>query len=714
MIQASPQHRRPRVLAALAFILVLALFATSVHEALQFAETRIGVGLFEDEQGLLVMEVVPGTPAARAGLVVDDRLLAIGEYPVRTIADYDRAVFEVGRGAVLEFRVRRQERELVAGVTPGMPAEWWLLLIRGLVSLGCVGVGALSLFIRHQDVRARLLASLFFLIAYENALPRGLFEDSWWPVVVALSFYVGTAAQLAVELHLAAVVPRPRRRHPGIAWLYAIAAVLAVIGSVTYLQEILGHQLFPWTAEGFDDLIHQIVLPLWAGALVLLLGRAIVNCPEREGRLQVTLILLGVLPWVVYIGVSWAQGFPGRESMAWSHDVMPYLLIFYPAAVFVAIFRYRFLDLESMVRRSLVYGALTGALVLTFYAILGAGGALLSLLLQGKVDSIWTLSIATVVLGLLFSPLRRFTQRLIDQRFFPEQESMRRSLIALTAELPTLDQPEQMAQHLVRELRRIFTAGSATLLLAEPQATTLSRAAHSGATGEEGTPTLELDDPGIERLAQLKRPAHVEHLASLSPALICAVRATAVQVVVPLFSESRLAGVLLLGEKTTGRSYSREEIELLGLLAQNVATAFDNLRLARSANYEDLTGLKRREAILAKLSQEVERAKRYGRPLTIAMADVDHFKAINDQFGHLEGDRALRGIADEMSSVLRGSDGLGRYGGEEFLCVFPFPHVTHLGRDPVRDLVAQADRALYRAKAGGRNRVETSEDPASS
>jgi diguanylate cyclase (GGDEF)-like protein len=169
------------------------------------------------------------------------------------------------------------------------------------------------------------------------------------------------------------------------------------------------------------------------------------------------------------------------------------------------------------------------------------------------------------------------------------------------------------------------------------------------------------------------------------------------------------------------------------------------VRLFQSATYEGLTGLLRREAALAILDTEIDRAHRHDRPLTVALADIDHFKQINDRFGHLEGDRVLRTVAQALQSVIRASDDVGRYGGEEFLLVFPETDIDDAAilseklRSTVEDLVlsaddgtpieirvsigmaalsgpgkegdsqgciAAADRELYRAKAAGRNRVE--------
>jgi len=176
------------------------------------------------------------------------------------------------------------------------------------------------------------------------------------------------------------------------------------------------------------------------------------------------------------------------------------------------------------------------------------------------------------------------------------------------------------------------------------------------------------------------------------------------------------------------------------LLTQHrLVKAQDALRW--EATRDGLTGLWNRKAVLEILERELPRSERHGIPVGVIMADVDHFKAINDSCGHAVGDRALQIIASEIAAVVRPYDSVGRYGGEEFLVVAPDcgPHATwelaeriraHIAKCNIDDagaslkvslslgyaagsssadierLLHEADTALYQAKNAGRNRVE--------
>jgi diguanylate cyclase (GGDEF)-like protein len=167
-------------------------------------------------------------------------------------------------------------------------------------------------------------------------------------------------------------------------------------------------------------------------------------------------------------------------------------------------------------------------------------------------------------------------------------------------------------------------------------------------------------------------------------------------------------------------------------LEQRVST------LSALAQEDPLTGALNRRAFVERLDAELARADRSGRPAAVAVVDVDHFKAINDRFGHAAGDAALRRLVDTVSQRLRRGDAVGRLGGEEFAVLLadadadgaqayaeelrelvsdgadaagtPFTvsvGVASAAEEPVsaEGLLAAADDALYRAKRGGRDTV---------
>ncbi len=110
-----------------------------------------------------------------------------------------------------------------------------------------------------------------------------------------------------------------------------------------------------------------------------------------------------------------------------------------------------------------------------------------------------------------------------------------------------------------------------------------------------------------------------------------------------------------------------------------------------AATFDKLTGVSNRQSLLANLFSEVERASRYERPLSVAFVDIDHFKNVNDAYGHEAGDLVLRAVAQVLKANLRASDQLGRYGGEEFMLILTETDVEEGASlcEKLRNLVAR-------------------------
>jgi len=210
--------------------------------------------------------------------------------------------------------------------------------------------------------------------------------------------------------------------------------------------------------------------------------------------------------------------------------------------------------------------------------------------------------------------------------------------------------------------------------------------------------------------------------------MLDAMQAGADDYLVKPFDELELKARLLVGKRILD-------------LQEQLVSARESMRHA--ATHDSLTGLMNRGEILGMLQRELERARRERRPVGVVLGDVDHFKSVNDTLGHLFGDEALREIGRRLRAQLRVYDGVGRYGGEEFLMILPncdLPNtllrvnelresIAHTpvvcsgeerlitvsmgvavsntdGKNELEALLNQADAGLYAAKEKGRNRIE--------
>jgi diguanylate cyclase (GGDEF)-like protein len=298
----------------------------------------------------------------------------------------------------------------------------------------------------------------------------------------------------------------------------------------------------------------------------------------------------------------------------------------------------------------------------------------------------------------------------------------------------TLD-PDEVLRRLLAAVARIVPSDAACLLRTDGDA--LAVAAVSG-QADRAVVGRRLDpaaDPTLAALVGSALPALGRAVAGQPaplPQVLAGVRSW---IGVPLSSQAGMVAFLLIGS-TTADTYTQADVEIAGVLAGQGTVAYQNAVLAAT---DALTGIYNRRHFFELASRRVAAARALHRPLAAIMIDIDHFKQINDRYGHLVGDEVIREITHRLLGAVRESDLVGRYGGEEFSLIIdvdtdtgelaerlrttvsatpvatahgPLAATVSVGishlrpDDPDLDtLLARADTALYQAKRQGRNRV---------
>jgi two-component system cell cycle response regulator len=315
----------------------------------------------------------------------------------------------------------------------------------------------------------------------------------------------------------------------------------------------------------------------------------------------------------------------------------------------------------------------------------------------------------------------------------------------------------QLFERLISGLRISYQLEGVTLLLHDPQHEIRHLLAGDG-QAPEPLPGVCFVDALVTiapQLANLERPWLGPFRKADHELLLPGIARPGSIALVPLRRHEQLDGVLVFASADPQRftpELASDFLAHLGLVAALcVENAVNRARLLRSGLTDFLTGFHNRRYLHARLREEMARAQRAHQSLVCLMIDVDHFKRINDQFGHLAGDAVLREVAQRIDAEMRISDTGARFGGDEFAMVLSQATLTdgekvaarvlHAVRHlPVtigtstaetvtlsigvalaspgpglRDykvlaerLIAEADAALYRAKSAGRNRIATS------
>ena len=301
---------------------------------------------------------------------------------------------------------------------------------------------------------------------------------------------------------------------------------------------------------------------------------------------------------------------------------------------------------------------------------------------------------------------------------------------------------------IVESAARICGARRCSLMLLEPDAETLKMRAARGIPAEIlAKATATVGDGIAGSVAASGEPLFISNIESDSQfaqknkqqysdaSLVC----------VPILLNDRVVGVLNVNNKASGDGFSENDLNLMTLLASQAAVAIDNANRYQDLNEKAVTDGLTNVYIRAYFDDCLERAYRNaqtaGRGFSLLMLDIDHFKAVNDTYGHQAGDEALRVVAARLQNAVRDDDLVARYGGEEFAVILaraepgaamtvaeriraaiesdPVVHGEHtipitasLGVAPFESgftssaqVVRAADEALYEAKETGRNRV---------
>src|SRR6185437_7545681 len=317
----------------------------------------------------------------------------------------------------------------------------------------------------------------------------------------------------------------------------------------------------------------------------------------------------------------------------------------------------------------------------------------------------------------------------------------------------------ELLERLIHGLRQSYQLDAVTLHLHDPQHEVRHLLSGDGSlfAEPEGVHFVDALSTAAPHLANLERPWLGPFRLADHELLLPGIGSGGSLALIPLSRQEQLDGVLVFFSADPRRFTGDLATDFLAHLGVVSAICIENevnrARLVRSGLTDFLTGFHNRRYLQARLREELAHSQRARQPVACLMIDVDHFKRINDQYGHLAGDAVLREVAQRIDAEMRVSDTGARFGGDEFAIVLPQGNVGDGERvadrvlDAVRSqpvpigghtvetvtlsigvaaaapdqatrdykvvaerLIAESDAALYRAKSAGRNRVAVSKN----
>ena len=596
-----------------------------------------------------------------------------------------------------------------ATATSALTQAAWLL---GALTIALWGtLATLLLRTRSDDARARLFAVTATMVAATivfYAVPYPASDGGEYTYLFFAAFIY--MLQPAVIVHMCGTIPERNELFRRMPWLLPLGYALSVAFALAFFMALVNavRPFLPWHADlasvdGFRLRVTVVLFALSGLCGLGLLGYAAYREPTVLGRRQVLVVFVGLLPWTLNLLV-WTR-YPHVATTSTGSLIGEITVLLPPIALFVSIAGYRLFEVSSALRRTLIYGGsiglLLGIVVIAFEAMDTVGARVLG---TGIPQSM--ISVLLLAGGMLGQPLIGSLAHSVDRRFFREREalrSLRRRLITSLAEQRTL---EGVSNVFVQEMSNALARTPVTLYLADPDGPYRARASTGmvpvGAVLEE-----EGARPGIT---------------------------------IPIRLKERAIGLVQILESDQWR-LDASEVEVLEDISHQASAMLENVRLLDLASNDPLTRLPRRHIAEERLSLELLRSRRATRPFAVALADIDHFKNVNDTYGHKVGDRVLAEIAQTLAMHSRRIDVVARWGGEEFMLIFPETdaagarlHAEKLRQsieqleiavngavvrptisfglcvNPAQwresgEVIAYVDAALYRAKAAGRNQV---------
>ncbi|BAJ65181.1 putative signaling protein [Anaerolinea thermophila UNI-1] len=326
------------------------------------------------------------------------------------------------------------------------------------------------------------------------------------------------------------------------------------------------------------------------------------------------------------------------------------------------------------------------------------------------------------------------------QQRIRELEAINATMVDMTTELDL----QRLLEAIVERVALLLGALESNVALYDPDSRSLRMVAAYPPRLQDDHPSVPLGQGIIGKAAQSRKTLLVEDVSVWETSSAHG-NAFRTWIAVPLLHKHELLGVVTVSADPSQRRFSTDDLRLIEMFAQSAAIAIQNATLfsevQRLARLDSLTGALNRRSFYDQGQHEIQRAQRYHSPLSLIMLDVDHFKQVNDRYGHLAGDEALKAVVQTCLAQVRQADWVGRFGGEEFVILLPETSLEGAlamaqrlctavetlrfpGRDErmcitisvgvaertlemtqVEQLLNAADEALYRAKAMGRNRV---------
>ncbi len=446
-----------------------------------------------------------------------------------------------------------------------------------------------------------------------------------------------------------------------IGFMFGLSETNYVVSSMAGMEEML----ITWRMHGINFFLQLLVVIFYVMEIIsyhyAIKKKKFFIRFIKSTNVLYSLILMNLL-------LSWLMHRFAYPLFPWGHAgiIVAFLLISY------AILRYRLIDVTDLFQRLLVYLVLSalffGIWVLFITYTTNENTSILISILYG------------LLIVALFNPMYVLIQRFAKRVVFPKKLDYQKTIMDMSMKVVSVLDYQRLLEIINDTIVNIVGASSFALLLHDEESDAFMPIATYGVDSAHMMPLQPMHDL-LRFVRLLNREIFKDDLEEdgeiLSPEILTVFDSYRASFVIPMTYQASLKGVLFIGERKNNDLYTLRDVELLKILANHIVIALDNARLYELAIRDGLTRLYISRFFQQRISEEILNTIRAGRFLSFLMIDIDHFKMVNDTYGHQKGDQLLKELAHIITDQVRVVDIAARYGGEEFAIILPETDNAH-------------------------------------
>ena len=582
----SPRAIRFVYSAASIFVLILTLF-NALNVLFFKATSNDQCGWLVREKplpGLVITQIVPGGVADRAGLEEGDILLAINGKQLINSASAMQIINSIKRNEYAEYTIDR------AGTIFKTPVQVLKVfdvryLVNFLLGFGFLVVGYIVVMSRPQGLVQRMFgrygifAMLFLGLSQFNiqGVPPAVYY------LFATAFVVGWVFSIPTMVLFFFHFPVKTK---AASWTW-LKIALYLYSFVTFIPSIL-RLFFNWQ-EPFPPFVNPILnltpgVFFFGGLTIFTVNyfRSVEPSRRKQVRPVFYSVIIGVLT-VVYSTLLQRS----NQFVLFTEPVLllpTFFLVLLPMSFGYSIFKYRLMDIDFVIKRSLMYAMVTAMLAglyLLLVYLIGKGMSYALGIEENQIGSLF----AFVILAFAFDPLKRKAQDWIDRVFYQERYNYQKALLEFSQELPTKIHLDQILSSMISRISSTMHVEKVAVVLCDD-------VEGCSSSTQQIDPTdcgFGREPDGLLALLRSTRTAHSFALLATEPELFNIHESDKVKLLragivlsVPMFMQGRLIGTIMVGPKMSGKVYSQEDIDLLSTVGGQAAIAIENARLHES------------------------------------------------------------------------------------------------------------------------------------